>query len=95
MTNSTTSNISNEELANKIAILLSPVNVRTLAEHNALELVADNLVAYIQQECDRARIDELERIDTYRHYGKDYQESMDEIAEYKEKRLAELQKGRQ
>lgn len=38
-----------------------------------------------------ARIDELQRLSTHRHYGKDYQESLDELDEYKHTRLAALQ----
>lgn len=47
--------------------------------------------AYTRQQNRLARIDELQKVDTFRHYGKDYQDSMDELAEYKEKRLIALQ----
>lgn len=38
----------------------------------------------------RGRIDEVSHLDTKRHYGMDYQDSLDELDEYKYKRLAEL-----
>ena len=41
----------------------------------------------------QARIDELTKLDTRRHYGKDYQESLDELDDYKEDRIEALQKG--
>lgn len=42
-----------------------------------------------------ARIEEVNGFDTYRHHGKDYQDSMDELAEYKEKRIAALQANKE
>lgn len=39
----------------------------------------------------KARIEELEKLNTHRHYGKDYQESMDELAEHIENRITALQ----
>ena len=39
----------------------------------------------------RERVEELERLDTRRHYGKDYQESLDELDEYKAARIATLE----
>jgi hypothetical protein len=46
--------------------------------------------AYVTQECIRARLNELEGLETHRHYGKDYQDSLDELAEYKENRIKAL-----
>ena len=53
-------------------------------------IILDKLIAQKQQE---ARIDELERLNTGRHYGKDYQDSLDELDEYKSARLAALNKS--
>lgn len=38
----------------------------------------------------RARIDELERLDTGRHYGMDYQDSLDEVDTERRNRIAHL-----
>jgi hypothetical protein len=46
--------------------------------------------AYTERRATERAIAELEKMWTYRHYGKDYEDSMDELAEYKEKRIAEL-----
>lgn len=37
-----------------------------------------------------ARLEEIEGFNTSRHYGKDYQDSMDALAEYKEGRIKQL-----
>lgn len=50
------------------------------------------IMALIAREVRLARWDELNRVNTRRHYGKDYQDSLDELDEYKDKRLAELSK---
>lgn len=62
------------------AAILEWAERRLIPELQALLAKAEN----------RARIDELERLDTGRHYGKDYQESLDELDGYKDARLAEL-----
>lgn len=49
------------------------------------------LLALLQRVEVEGRIDELQRLKTGRHYGKDYQESLDELDEYKCQRLEALQ----
>lgn len=55
----------------------------------------DDIMALITADKEKvvreARIEELNRVNTRRHYGKDYQDSLDELDDYKDKRLAELQ----
>jgi len=47
--------------------------------------------AQLEQLMARERIDELKRIDTRRHYGKDYEESLDELDDYVDNRTAQLE----
>jgi hypothetical protein len=52
------------------------------------------ITAIIERAVVEARIDELSRINIGRHYGKDYQDSMDALDEYQTDRLATLERER-
>lgn len=60
----------------------------------AARIIHEHFVYSISTHVMRARISELELLDTRRHHGKDYQESLDELDEYKQKRLAHLNSQR-
>jgi hypothetical protein len=56
-----------------------------------IALIESHTSKVCQQKEREARIDELQRVDTRRHYGKDYQDSLDELDEYKDARIAQLE----
>lgn len=83
-----------EKLASEIQGLIcdwnAPSQLATDMDSTGLK-IADWYLKRSQRQVIEARIDEAEKFETYRHYGKDYQDSLDELAEYKENRLTELQ----
>lgn len=52
-----------------------------------------SVVDYITARDASIRIDELNRLNTRRHYGLDYQDSLDALDEYKDQRIVALNKG--
>ena len=51
----------------------------------------DIVMVALNQRCIQERLDELYNLNTRRHYGKDYQDSLDELDEYKDARIATLE----
>lgn len=62
-----------------------PVDVQVLDE------AKEAIQAHLKLEQLEARLEEVRGFDTRRHYGKDHQESLDELDEYKEQRLSAVQ----
>ena len=73
---------------------LTLTDLRKLVVDEAKQAITTHITEQLETACNEARINELEHMDTYRHYGKDYQDSLDELADYKENRIDSLQSSR-
>lgn len=79
------------ELAQAIGTLRQLINEEFKPQKSvSSSFIYEILNPAIQRIIREARIEELENLNTSRHYGKDYQASMDELDDYKNDRLSKL-----